>query len=251
MTNAIPPFRTRYYFASAFKMFGAYPLQYIGIMILAALSGLLGRLPIMSRVFSFLVLQPLITGIYSFAHNQATGEVPLFMDFFGAFSKKKYISIVVISLFSTMAFMGILALSAYVVFSDEFPALLKVREVLMDSSMQSPEAMENIAEFITNHIPNLMAIFLIASIAFIPVYFIVGYTGIHVIIKNEGLMPAAKAALTIIKSAPAQVVGFVLFSYMIIALGFALCGVGAIIAFPIVNIAFVMAFIDLDNRPKA
>lgn len=229
-------------------MFGAYPLQYIGIMILAGLSGLLGRLPIMSKVFSYLVLQPLIAGIYSFAHNQATDEIPLFMDFFGAFSKKKYISIVVISMFSAMAFMGILALTAYIVFSEEFSALLKMSEVLMDASMQSPDAMENIAEFITNHIPNLITIFVIAFIVFMPFYFTVGYTGIHVITKNEGLLPATKAALTIIKSAPAQVIGFVSFSYIIIALGFALCGVGAIIAFPIVNIAFVMAFIDLDQK---
>ncbi|MFM7106446.1 MAG: hypothetical protein ACKOW8_13090, partial [Flavobacteriales bacterium] len=143
MTNTIPPFRTRYYFASAFKMFGAYPLQYIGIMILAGLSALLASVPIMREVYSFLLFQPLSIGIFSFAHNQATGEIPLFMDFFGAFSKKKYIPIVVISLFTTMASMGILALSAYVVLSDEFPALLKVLEVSMDASMQSTEAMEN------------------------------------------------------------------------------------------------------------
>ncbi|MFM7105954.1 MAG: hypothetical protein ACKOW8_10575, partial [Flavobacteriales bacterium] len=59
------------------------------------------------------------------------------------------------------------------------------------------------------------------------------------------------AALTIIKSAPAQVVGFVLFSYMIIALGVALCGVGVFIAVPIVYIAFVMAFIDLEQAHQS
>ena len=214
-------------------------------MFLVALSGLIGSLPIMSRVFSYLVLQPLITGIYSFANNQATGEAPLFMDFFGAFTKKKYISIVLVSLFSTIAFLGILALSAFDIFSKEFPALMQMREVLMDASMQNPESLETMAEFINHNIPNFIVLFLISFIAFMPIYFIVGYSGIHVIIKNEGLLPAAKAAITIIKSAPAQVAGFVLFSYMIIVFGFAICGIGAIIAFPIVNIAFVNAFIDL------
>jgi len=229
-------------------MFGAYPLQYIGIMILVGLSGLLVRLPIMSNVFSYLILQPLISGIYSFAHIQATGEMPMFMDFFGAFTKKKYISIVLISFISAVVFMGIMAASSFIVFSEDFATVLHVREILMTPSLQSPGAMEEVGNYILLHAVDFIITFLVATIAFVPIYFMVGYSAIHLMIKGEGLLRAITTAFAVMKSAPMQVLGFVLLSYLIIALGFSLCFVGAIIAFPIVNIAFVSAFIDLEEK---
>jgi len=248
MLHHVSPFRTRYYFSSAFKMFGAYPLQYIGLMLIAVLSGVVfTAVPITSRVYSYLIVQPLISGIYAFAFNQANGETPLFMDFFGAFNKKKYLQVVAISFLSAMIFMGFIATAAYIVFSDDFNTVIHLREILMDKSKQGPEEMQLLSNFISDHVIDLITIMGLAILSFIPIYFISGYAGISILSTSKGLGEALKDSIRVARIIPFKILGFILLSYVIIGIGFLLCGIGAVIAFPIVNIAFVNAFIDLQS----
>jgi hypothetical protein len=253
--NAIgKPLQIGQYFSKSFKIFGAYPWQYIGIIALTFVFGAFTNLlPVTSLLFNFFMLQPLINGIYFFTYNQLKSEPPLFMDFFGVFQRKKYIPVVLISIGTQVLYNALLILSAIIVFQSEFSAG-EIASFAFDQLYSQlfggtqTGYYEHQQHFLETHAWQLVSMFGLFLILFIPVFYLSWYTSIAVVLKDVSLPSAIRSGINLFRAKAFSIVRLVTLSYFTVLSGFLLCLVGLMVALPILQITWCLAFMDMEEE---
>lgn len=220
-------------------------MQYIGIVLITLVYSLItNKLPISANLLSTLFISPLLCGVYTFAYYQAKGEVPLFMDFFSGFSRKVYLPLMATVILSFLPCVLLSVGFAYLFLWDDFLALMQFW------SMSYEEVMQSSYDYGARraHIGNLPLFFSVAVPFFIIISVLSSYIQAHIIIRREGLGKAFKFTLSTFRSFPLKLLGFMLMSILLIALGGLLCGIGLLVSYPVVQIAIVNSFIDLEQK---
>lgn len=247
------PLRIRQYFSKSFQIFRAYPGHYMGIIGLTLVTGIITNLaPITSLLFNLCLLQPIIYGMYLFTNNHLNGETPLFMDFFGAFQKKKYISILLLTVGSQVFNIGLLILSALIIFQPEFSsgAILSQAGDMYAAQFlnaRQPDFEMQQQAFVKSHVIDIIAMFLLFLVLFIPVFFTSWYASIGVIVRGSSLTESLGQSWRLMRAKPLSVLLLVIVSYLLLLAGFLMCLIGLIVAVPILQITWLLAFQDMES----
>lgn len=91
--------------------------------------------------------------------------------------------------------------------------------------------------------------FLLCIIPGIVFAFLSVYTTYYVVDKNMGAVDAIKASINLTKSNVGSLIVFFLLSLVVVIIGACLCGVGLLVAWPVVAIAGAYTFRVLNNEP--
>lgn len=91
--------------------------------------------------------------------------------------------------------------------------------------------------------------FLLCIIPGIIFAFLTVYTTYYVVDKNMGAVDAIKASINLTKANVGNLVLFFLLSLVVVVIGACLCGVGLLVAWPVVAIAGAYTFRVLNNEP--